>query len=166
MTAIMPQNVVQVVKVLNNLMHPLHIYYILHYDDVIMSAMASQITILTIVHSTVYLDTDQRKHQHSESLAFVRGSHQGPVNSTHKWPVTRKMFPFHNVIMGNTFLANDDYFSFCLISSVFSRCFTWPSTFPCKHGTLQKRNTITLPIHWLNYLDTEKVSTCPELRDG
>ena len=34
-----------------------------HYNDVIMGTMASQITSLTIVFSTVYLDTDQRKHQ-------------------------------------------------------------------------------------------------------
>ena len=70
-----------------------------HYDDVTMSFMASQITSLTIVYSTVYSDADQRKHQSSASLAFVRGIHRGPVNSPHKWPVTRKMFPFDDVIM-------------------------------------------------------------------
>ena len=56
-------------------------------------------TRLTIIYSTVYSDTDQRKHQSSASLAFVRVIHRGPVNSPHKWPVTRKMFPFHDVIM-------------------------------------------------------------------
>ena len=60
-----------------------------------MTAIASQITSLTIVYSTVYSDADQRKHQSSASLAFV----WGPVNSPHKWPVTRKMFPFDDVIM-------------------------------------------------------------------
>ena len=70
-----------------------------HYGDVIMGAIASQITSLTIVYSTVYLDADQRKHQSSASLAFVWGIHRGPVNSPHKWPVTRKMFPFDDVIM-------------------------------------------------------------------
>ena len=70
-----------------------------HYSDVIMDAMASQITSLTIVYSTVYLGTDQRKHQSSASLAFVRGIHRWPVNSPHKGPVTRKMFPFDDVIM-------------------------------------------------------------------
>ena len=70
-----------------------------HYDDVIMSAIASQITSLTIVYSIIYSDADQRKHQSSASLAFVRGIHRGPVNSPHKWPVTRKMFPFDDVIM-------------------------------------------------------------------
>ena len=70
-----------------------------HYYDVIMRAMASQITSLTIVYSAVYPDPDQRKHESSASLAFVRGIHRGPVNSPHKWPVTRKIFPFDDVIM-------------------------------------------------------------------
>ena len=70
-----------------------------HYCDVIMGAVASQITSLTIVYSSVYSDADQRKHQSSASLAFVRGIHRRPVNSPHKWPVTRKMFPFDDVIM-------------------------------------------------------------------
>ena len=70
-----------------------------HYNDVILGAIASQITSLTIVYSTVYSDADQRKHQSSASLAFVRGIHREPVNSRHKWPVTRKMFPFDDVIM-------------------------------------------------------------------
>ena len=59
-----------------------------HYDDVIMGAMVSQITSLTIVYPTVYSGVDQSKYQSSASLAFV-----------HKWPVTRKMFPFDDVIM-------------------------------------------------------------------
>ena len=72
---------------------------IFHYSDVIMGAMASQITSLTIVYSTVYSSADQRKHQSSASLASVRGIHRGQVNSPHKWPVTWKMFPFDDVIM-------------------------------------------------------------------
>ena len=70
-----------------------------HYSDVIMGALASQITSLTIVYSIVYSDVDQRKHQSPASLAFVRGIHRGPVNSPHKWSVTRKMFLFDDVIM-------------------------------------------------------------------
>ena len=70
-----------------------------HYDDVVMGAIASHITSLTIVYTTVYWDSDQSKHQSSASLAFVWGIHRAPVNSPHKWPVTRKMFPFHDVIM-------------------------------------------------------------------
>ena len=70
-----------------------------HYGDVMMGVLASQISSLTIVHSNVYSGADQRKHQSSVSLAFVRGIHRWPVNSPHKWPVTRKMFPFDDVIM-------------------------------------------------------------------
>ena len=70
-----------------------------HYSDVIMSTVASQITSLTIVYSTVHSGTDQRKHQSSASLAFGPGIHRWQVNSPHKWPVTWKMFPFDDVIM-------------------------------------------------------------------
>ena len=75
-----------------------------HYTDVIMGAMASQITSLTIVYPIVYSDLDQRKHESSASLAFVRGIHRRPVNSPHKWPVTRKTLPFDDVIMTFSFL--------------------------------------------------------------
>ena len=70
-----------------------------HYNDVIMRAMASQINSPTIVYSTVYSGVNQRKHESSVSLAFVRGIQRGPVNFPHKVPVTRKMFPFDNVTM-------------------------------------------------------------------
>ena len=70
-----------------------------HYNDVMMGTIASRITSLTIVYSTFYSDAYQRKLQSSVSLAFVRGLHRGPVNSPHKWPVTRKRFPFDDFIM-------------------------------------------------------------------
>ena len=66
----------------------------LHGGDVIMSAMASQFTDVSIVCSTVCLGTDQRKHQSSASLAFVRRIHRWTVDSHHKGSVTRKMFPW------------------------------------------------------------------------
>ena len=47
----------------------------------------------------VYSGVDQRKHQRSTSLAFVRGINRWPVYSPHKEPVTRKMFPFDDAIM-------------------------------------------------------------------
>ena len=71
----------------------------LNYCDVIMDAMASQITSVSIVYLAVCSGLDQRKHQSSAWLAFVRGIHRRPVNSPHKGPVTRKMFPFDDVIM-------------------------------------------------------------------
>ena len=75
------------------------VLFTFHYGDVIMGTIASQITSLTVVYSTVYSGADQRKHQSSASLAFLRGIHRGPVNCPHKWPVTRKLFPFDDVIM-------------------------------------------------------------------
>ena len=69
-----------------------------------MGAIASQITSLTIVFSTVYSDADVRKHQSSASLASVRGIHRGPVNSPHKWPVTRKCFH----LMTSSWIALND----------------------------------------------------------
>ena len=70
-----------------------------HYSDVIMGAMASQITGVSIIYSTVDSVSNQGKPQRSSSLAFVRGIHRTPVNSPHKGPVTRKMSPFDDVIM-------------------------------------------------------------------
>ena len=64
-----------------------------HYSDVIMTTMASQITSLTVVYSTVYSDADQIKHQSSASLAFVRGFHRAQRASY------AEMFPFDDVIM-------------------------------------------------------------------
>ena len=85
----------------------MYIYiYVYHYCDVIMGTIASQITSLTIVYSTVYSGADQRKHQSSTSLAFVWGIHRGP----HKWPTNQKMFPFDDVIMYN----------------IFANCIAWP----------------------------------------
>ena len=56
-----------------------------HYSDFIMSVMASQIIDVPIVYSTVWSGADQRKHQSSASLAFVRGLHRGSV----KFPAQR-----------------------------------------------------------------------------
>ena len=64
-----------------------------------MSPMASQITSLIIVFTTVYSGADQRKHQSSPSLALVRGIQRWPVTSPHKETVTRKTFPFDDVII-------------------------------------------------------------------
>ena len=73
--------------------------YLEHYSDGIMSAMASQITGVSTVCLKVFPCADQRKHQSSASLAFVRGIHRWRVDSPRKGPVTRKMFPFVDVIM-------------------------------------------------------------------
>ena len=98
-----------------------------------MGPMASQITSLTIVYSTVYSGADQRKHQSSASLAFVRGIHRGPVNYPHKWPVARKMFPFDDVIMKKndvkTHVSFKRLLTWILISCQPIRSQVWTSVF-------------------------------------
>ena len=84
-----------------------------------MSTMASQITGVLVVYSTVCSDAEQRKYQSSASLAFVRGIRWWPVISPHKGPVTRKMFPFDDVIMGDR--------SACAVSVCLAR--SWSSFF-------------------------------------
>ena len=76
-----------------------NVNFAFHCYDVIMSAMASQITSPAIIYSSVYSGADQRKHQSSVSLGFVRGIRRWPVNSPHKGPVTRNFFPFDEAIM-------------------------------------------------------------------
>ena len=60
---------------------------------------ASLITSLTIFYPTAYSGADQRNHQSSASLAFVRTIHRWPGSSPHNWSVTREMLPFDDVIM-------------------------------------------------------------------
>ena len=76
-----------------------------HYSDVMMSAMVSQTTTVSIVCPTVGSGSEQRKHQSSASLAFVWGIHGRPVNSSNRRPVTRKVFPFDDVIVDYMFIA-------------------------------------------------------------
>ena len=73
-----------------------------HYSGVIMNARASQITSVSIVHPTVYSGANQRKHESSASMTFVRGiprtkpsnaenvsiwwrHYDGKFNDTHTW---------------------------------------------------------------------------------
>ena len=92
-----PQQTQQIVTRDNNAVLEPVIHNHTTHNDVIMGAMASQITSLTIVYTSVYSGADQRKHQSSASLAFMRGIHRLPVTSPHKWPVMRKMLPFGDV---------------------------------------------------------------------
>ena len=66
-----------------------------------MSVMASQITGVSIVCSTICLSINQRKYQSSASLAFVRGIHRVAVDSPHKGSVTWKMFSFDDIILSD-----------------------------------------------------------------
>ena len=70
-----------------------------HYNDVIIRAMASQITSIAIVYSTVYSRRRPKKTSKPRVIGLCEGIHRWPVNSPHKGPVTRKMLPFDDVIM-------------------------------------------------------------------
>ena len=71
-----------------------------------MTTMASQITSLTVVYTTVYSDADKKKTSKLRVTGLCAGNSPGPVNSPHKGPVTRKMFPFDDVIMNALRLDN------------------------------------------------------------
>ena len=117
-----------------------------------MGTMASQITSLTIVYSTLYSGADQRKHQSSASLAFLRGIHQGPVNSTHKWPVTWKCFhlmtsstEFHNEL---THWGWDKMAA--IFQTTFSNAFSWMKIYKFRlrfHLSLFPRVQLTIFRH-------------------
>ena len=47
-----------------------------HYNDIIMCAMVSQITCVLIVCSAICSGADQRNHQTSASLSFLMGIHR------------------------------------------------------------------------------------------
>ena len=92
----------------------------------IRSTMASQITSLTIVYATVHSGADQRKHQSSASLAFVRGIHRWPVNSPHKGQWRGKCFhlvtsswttKFDTTVLNNVHNFN---FNFFIVSIIYS----------------------------------------------
>ena len=121
-----------------------------HYDDVITSAMASQMSSLTTVYSSVCSGTYERKHESSASLAFVGvcvcvcvcvcgggggggGIHRWPANSLHQGPVTRKMFPFDDVIILNVYSCCR-YIRFAVLYN----CATakTPTLIKCKCGSM------------------------------
>ena len=111
--------------------------------------MASQITSFTIVYSTAYSGADQRKHQSSASLAFVRGIHRLPVNSPHKGPVTQKMFPFDDVIMNSGINVYDQQWAAMFVQCplVWHDKYTYSSTYMSQaaiHNNNRHRSLIVL----------------------
>ena len=80
-----------------------------HYNDVIMTTIASQITSFTVVYSIVYSGADQRKHQSSTSLAFVRGIHRDRWISRTKSQLRGKCFQ----LMTSSCHQHHDDFSTC-----------------------------------------------------
>ena len=121
-----------------------------------MDAIASQTTSLTIVYSKVYSGADQRKHESSASLAFAWGSHRGPVNSPHKWPVTRIMFPFDDVIILNATISCSKILSLSGQSiiaksasfEVFKQCFVCFRTFHRVRQRWRNLNRIQHKCRW------------------
>ena len=75
------------------------LWWLCHYSGVIISTMVLKSLASRLFTQPFFSVADQRKHQSSASLAFVRGIHRWPVNSTRKGPAARKMFPFDDVIM-------------------------------------------------------------------
>ena len=144
----------------------LMIYY--HYTDVTMSTVAFQITSLTIVYSTIYSDTDERKHQCSASLALVKGIHRSPVNSPHKGPVTRKMFPFDDVIIDRA-RKPAEYHSGCIVHSSLGLGFgigLAAGSVVC--FALSRRNvslnSVTLQVMFMFMVTTEKWSVISDIK--
>ena len=122
-----------------------------HYNEVIMSAVASQITSLITVYSTVYSGTDQRKHQSSALLAFVWGIHRRTVNSPHKWPVTRNIFPLDDVIID----MHSALQALCECSGV-------TGIFPSQRASKAWLLKVSLLSAWTSYLTN---SRCPAIWD-
>ena len=79
--------------------------YMYHYNDVIMTTMASKITSLTVVYSTIYSDADQRKHQSSALLAFVWGIHRDRWNPRTKGQLRGKCFHLMTSSWSDIFLT-------------------------------------------------------------
>ena len=76
-----------------------------------MDAMASQITGVSIVYSTVYSGADQRKHQKLRVTGLCEGN---SLFSPLKWLVMRKIFPFDGVIMCTVGeLVSDEWIMIC-----------------------------------------------------
>ena len=86
-----------------------------NYNDVIKSAMASQITGAPTVCSAFCSGAEHRKHQISASLAFVRAIHRWPLDSPHKGPVTRKKVSFWWRHHTNVLVATLENMSKCVI---------------------------------------------------
>ena len=99
-------------------------FLFVHYIDGIMTTMASQITSLTVVYSTVYSDADQRKHQSSALLAFVWVIHRGRWFPRTKGQLRGKCF--HLMTSSWVLLKSVVYFlSFRLADVIYSViCFT------------------------------------------
>ena len=73
--------------------------HISSYNDVIMRALTSQITSLTTVYSTVYSRRRSKKKSKLRVTGLCAGNSPVTGEFPAQRPVTRKMFPFDDVIM-------------------------------------------------------------------
>ena len=87
---------------------------LIHYIDVTMTTIASQITSLTVVYSTVYSDADQGKHQSSASLSFVWGIHRDRWIPRTKGQLRGKCFHLMTSSCSTQFRCSKVYLSVCL----------------------------------------------------
>ena len=101
------------------------------YNDVIMTTMASEITSLTVVYSTVYSDADQRKHQSSASLAFVWGIHRDRWIPRTKGQLRGKCF---NLMTSSCHYMYVDMplYHHLLLFAVYHKLYEWASDFSSK----------------------------------
>ena len=109
-----------------------------HNSDVIISPITSQITGVSMVCSAVCSGADERKHQSYMSLDFVRGINRWLVNSPYKGPVTRKMFPFDDVIMKMP----------CITSTMISQSCVYSDSTPQLTETLARWSIFAL-MNWV-----------------
>ena len=142
-----------------------------------MCAIASQITSVSIVCSTVCSGADLRIYRSFALLAFVRGIHRWPVASPHKGPVVREMFPFDNAIMGilsiwpsNLTVCSPTFIMFTPSGMPWTRpglslavgrpildCFpqvntSWKrrkGTVVCRYTAVEYNTIMHTPLHWL-----------------
>ena len=133
-----------------------------------MNAMTSQITGVSIVCLTVGSGADQRKHQNSASLAFMRGIHRWPVDSPHERPVTWKMFPFDedSMWLENEAAIYSRYFRWVLVCDVLCVGFTFKHPLnKCLYIHILSSTFLTLEAYiyviscWLSYWVLTKCSS-------
>ena len=123
-----------------------------HHNDVMMNSRASQITGVSIVSSTVCSGADQRKHQSSASLAYVRGIHRWPVDSLHKGPVTQKCFHLMTSSWKSREASEKCYTEICRLNRYQNNTPPPPACSPKKQKTKQKQNNNknTLNLIYIN----------------
>ena len=145
-----------------------------------MGAGASQITSLTNVCATVHSGVDHRKHESPASLAFVRRIHRWPVNFPQKWPLTRKMLPFDDVIIDVVFtkLYSIGSWSYPVQISVLGDAIFWCLVIRDEDAKVSPFNTlywewihvfpkicpITFRVGYLGHPSNQK-STCTQSRE-